>query len=124
MVLRLLSSAVPDDRDWIMKQINMYNEHYNDRRRHNGVQKYYWLILSDMPFEIAEPEILRQKEIIIDHLNRSYIKKSENDDIPLYVMRNVLARLPQYSYIKDRQPYIDEKSGRLRFDMDNKGEQK
>ena len=122
MVLRFLSFAVPDDRDWIMKQINMYNEHFSDRSRHSGVQKYYWLILSDMPIEIAEPEILRQRGVIIDLLNRSYIKKSENDDIPLYVMRNALARLPEYSYIKNRQPYIDEKSGRLRFTMDDKGE--
>jgi hypothetical protein len=71
-----------------------------------------------MPFEIAEPEILRQREIIIEHLNRRYLVKTENDDIPLYVMRNALARLPDYSHIKDRKPYIDEKSGRLRFNID------
>ena len=80
-------------------------------------EKYYWLILSDMPFEIAEPEIMRQRDIIIDHLNRSYLKKTENDDIPLYVMRNALARLPEYAYIKNRQPYVDEESGRWRLNM-------
>jgi len=62
--------------------------------------------------------ILRQREIIIEHLNRSYLVKTENDDIPLYVMRNTLARLPDYSFIKDRKPYVDEKSGRLRFNID------
>ena len=118
MVLRFLSFALPDDKDWIMKQINMYNSHFADRKRHSGVQKYYWLILSDMPFEIAEPEILRQRKIIIEHLNRSYLVKTENDDIPLYVMRNTLARLSDYSFIKDRKPYVDEKSGRLRFNID------
>jgi len=115
MVLRFLSFAAPQDKDWLQKQITVYNNHFADRRRHSGVQKYYWLILSDMPQEIALPEIQRQKEIILDHINRSYIIKNKSEDILLYVMRNTLARLPEYAHIKNRQPYIDEKSGRLRF---------
>jgi len=114
-VLRFLSFAATHDRDWIKKQIDVYNNHFADNRRHSGVQKYYWLILSDMPFDIAEPEILRQKDTIIDQINRSYVIKNGNEDILLCVMRNVLARLPEYSYIKDRKPYVDEKSGRLSF---------
>ena len=114
-VLRFLSFAAPHDKDWIQKQITIYNNHFADSRRHSGVQRYYWLILSEMPYDIAEPEILRQKETILDHINRSYVIKSGNEDILLYVMRNTLARLPEYSYIKDRRPYNDEKSGRLRF---------
>ena len=116
-VLRFLSFAVTDDRDWIKKQIAIYNNHFTDRRRHSGVQRYYWLILSDMPLDIAEPEILRQKEIIIGQLNQNYLMKTGNEDILLCVMRNTLARLPEYSYLKDRQPYVDKKDGRLRFNM-------
>ena len=117
-VLRFLSFAAPHDRDWIKKQITVYNSHFTDNRRHSGVQKYYWLILSDMPFDIAESEILRQRELIIDQLNRSYLIKNGNEDILLCVMRNTLARLPEYSYIKDRKPYVDEKSGRLIFSIE------
>jgi len=117
MVLRFLSFAATDDRGWIDKQINMYNNHYNDRPHHSGVQKYFWLILSDMPFDIAEPEIQRQKEHIIEHLNRNYLIKDGNEDVALCAMRNALARLPEYAYIKDRKPYVDEKSGRLQFDI-------
>ena len=117
MVLRFLSFAVTDDKDWIKKQIDMYNNHFADRHRHNGVQKYYWLILSDVPFDIAEPEIIRQKESIIDHLNRSYLIKNGNEDIAVYAMRNALARLPEYEYIKNRRPYVCKKNGRLRFNM-------
>ena len=116
-VLRFLSFAATHDKDWINKQIDIYNNHFADNRRHSGVQKYYWLILSDMPFEIAEPEIIRQKEKIIDHLNRSYTVKTRNEDILLCVMRNTLARLPEYSHIKDRQPYIDNKKGKLHFNL-------
>ena len=117
MVLRFLSFAATDDRDWIKKQIDMYNNHFADRRHHSGVQKYYWLILSDMPLEIAEPEILRQRDHIIDHLSRNYLIKDGNEDIALCAMRNALARLPEFSYIKDRRPYVSEESGRLQFDM-------
>jgi hypothetical protein len=95
----------------------MYNDHFNDRHRHNGVQKYYWLILSDMPFDIAGPELVRQKEHIVEHLSRSYLIKSGGEDISLCAMRNALARLPEYSYIKARRPYVSEKNGRLQFNM-------
>ena len=117
VVLRFVSSVMPTDTHWIKKQITGYNKHFNDRRWHSGVHKYYWLCLSDMPFEIAEHEINRQKERIIEQLSRSYLMKNENDDIPLYAMRNALARLPEYSYLKERRPYFDEKTKRLHFNM-------
>jgi hypothetical protein len=117
MVLRFLSFAVTQDRDWMQKQITMYNNHFADRRRHSGVQKYYWLILESLPLEIAEPEIWRQKEIILDQLSRSYKVKTGNEDLLLCTMRNALARLPEYSYIKDRKPDVDEKTGRLHFNL-------
>ena len=71
-----------------------------------------------MPFDLAEPEILRQKEIIINQLNKSYLMKTGIEDVLLCVMRNTLARLPEYSYIKKRQPYINKNNGRLCFNMD------
>jgi len=117
-VLRFLSFAAVGDREWVDKQISIYNNHFSDSRRHSGVQRYYWWVLSEMPFDIAQPEILRQKETIIDHLNRSYVIKNGSEDILLFVMRNVLARLPEYSYIKDRQPYVNEKTNRLHFNME------
>jgi len=117
-VLRFLSFAATHNRSWIQKQLDVYNNNFIDRRRHSGVQRYYWLILSDMPFDIAEPEIMRQKEHIIDQLNGSYLVKNGNEDVLLCVMRNTLARLPEYSYIKDRKPYVDEKTGRLKFNME------
>jgi hypothetical protein len=46
---------------------------------------------------------------------------SENDKtlhpVLVCVIRNVMARLPEYEYIKDRQPYVSDKDGRLYFDM-------
>ena len=68
-----------------------------------------------MPIDIAAPEIERQKDAIVDQLSRSHLMKTDSDDVPLYAMRNTLARLPEYAYIKDRKPYVD--SGRLKFDI-------
>jgi len=116
-VLRFLSFAVTHDKAWIAKQITVYNNHFADRRRHSGVQKYYWFILSELPLSIAQPEIVRQQERIIELLSRSYLVKNGGEDIQLYVMRNALARLPEYSYIKDRKPYAD-KNGRLKFNLE------
>ena len=116
-VLRFISFAAVHDKDWIDKQLTMYNRHFHDRKRHSGVQIYYWNILSEMPFVIAEPEIRRQKETIHDRITRSYRIKNGNEDLPLYVMRNTLARLPEYSHIGERKPYVDEKDGKLRFCM-------
>jgi len=117
-VLRFLSFAATHDRAWIAKQIAVYNNHFADRRRHSGVQKYYWFILSELPFDIAQPEILCQQEQMIEQLNRSYLVKNGDEDIQLYIMRNALARLPEFSHIKDRKPYAD-KTGRLIFNLEH-----
>jgi len=117
-VLRFLSFAATSDINWLNKQISVYNNHFADSRRHSGVQRYYWWILSEMPIDIALPEILRQKEAIIDHINRSYVIKNGNEDILLFVMRNVLARLPEYSDIKDRKPYVNARTNRLQFNIE------
>ena len=67
--LRFLSFAAPGDRDWIAKQLTVYNDHFGDRRRYSGVQKYYWMILADLPPDIAQLEIVRYKEQILDYLS-------------------------------------------------------
>ncbi|MCL2397718.1 MAG: hypothetical protein FWC93_06585 [Defluviitaleaceae bacterium] len=53
-----------------------------------------------MPFDIAERETVRQKEHIVDHLNRSYLIRDGNEYVALCAMHNALARLPKYEYIK------------------------
>ncbi|MCL2498956.1 MAG: hypothetical protein FWE90_01330 [Defluviitaleaceae bacterium] len=114
-VLRFVSFAVPEDVNWLDKQLTMYNKHFADHKRHSGVQRYFWFILSQMPYEHAEPQILRQRDTIIEQLNRSFLNRDGGCEIPIYVMRNTLARLPEFEYIKNRQPFTDAKSGRLRF---------
>ena len=56
--------------------------------------------------------------MILDHLSRSYLVKTGAEDVPLCVMRNTLARLPEFSYIKDRKPFVNVRTGRLQFDLE------
>jgi len=52
---------------------------------------------------------------------KSCVMNSEHDrtlhPVLLSILRNALARFPEYQYIKDRQPFISERDSRLHFDM-------
>ena len=96
VTLRFVSAVAPENTGWIKKQVNVFNSHYNDKRRSIGVMKYFWLCLSEMPLHIAEPEICRHKDDILSQLNRKP-KSADSDDSQLVltgVMQNTLARLP------------------------------
>jgi len=96
VTLRFISAIVPENMGWIKKQVNVFNSHYNDKRRPDGVLKYYWLCLSEMPLDIAEPEISRHKDNILSQLSRES-KNKDGDDSHLIltsVMQNTVARLP------------------------------
>jgi hypothetical protein len=122
-VLRFLAAVKPDDKAWLNKLAKKYNKHFSDAKRHSGVTGYYGLCLSELPIEIAEPEIMKRKDEMLRHLTRSSVMNSENDKInnPVWICmtRNCLCRLPEYEYIKNRQPYLNDKDGRLYFDMQN-----
>jgi len=114
-VLRFLTFAEPKNTRWMTKQIDVFNGHFADRKRHSGVLRYYWLCLSDMPEALAIPQIERQRDAILEQLGRSYLVKTGDEDIPLLVARNTLARLPAYADLRTRKPYVDERSGRMYF---------
>ncbi|MES9144006.1 hypothetical protein ABEP44_12815, partial [Cutibacterium acnes] len=77
--------------------------------------------LSELPLAIAEPEILRYKDVIVSQLNHSCVMNSEHDKtihpVIICMIRNLMARLPEYEYIKFREPYVYEKDNLLHFDM-------
>lgn len=126
IVLRFLAAVAPDDYVWINKLIDKINGNIDEKLRgknrvHGNLKWYFWLCLSELSFDIAESNILKYKDEILKQLNRSCVMNSENDKtihpVLICTIRNVMARLPQYAYIKNRQPYINEKDGRLHLDM-------
>ena len=121
IVLRFLAT-VSDDKEWIYKMIKYFNKYNGETKRHSGTVWYYWLCLSELTFETAKPEIDKYKNEMLNRLsNRSYVMNSDNDKnihpVILCILRNIISKYPEYEYIKDRQPYIKEKDGRLYFDM-------
>ena len=122
VTLRFLAATAPDETKWIQSRIDNYNRHYADKKRPWYCVWYYWLCLSELPFDIAKTEIEKYKSEMLNWLiNKSCVMNSEHDKTnhPVFFskLRNNLARCAEYKYIKDRQPYVNEKDGRLYFDM-------
>ena len=120
IALRFLITAAPEDEAWLRRLVAYWNQYNGETRRHSGTVWYYWLCLSELPLRIAAPELIRLADELAARLQKSYVMKSENDKthnpVLLCVLRNCLARLPMYEHIKNRQPFISEKDGRLHFD--------
>jgi len=54
IVLRFLAAAAPRETEWIKKQIDVYESHADDAKRHSGVNKYYLLCLSELKINRGE----------------------------------------------------------------------
>jgi len=110
VVLRFLAAVAPTQTEWMKKQISVFNGHYFNKKRHSGVLKYFWLCLSEVPFDLAEPEILRYKDNI---LNKSKRKSKNNSviDINLVltsVVKNTLSLLQKNSvYFESEQLMLE-----------------
>lgn len=121
IVLRFLAATAPNETSWIKERVDNFHNHFGEKHRHWGVKWYFWLCLSELPSVIAKPEILRYKNEILSQLNRSCVMNSEFDrtthPMIICMIRNVMARLPEYEYIKDREPFVSEKDNRLHFNM-------
>jgi hypothetical protein len=126
LVLRFIAAAAPDNTIWINKLVDKIGKNIGEKlkgknRVHGNLQWYYWLCLSELAYDTAEPELVRYKEEIYSRLTKSAVMNSESDKIHqpvlLCILKNCLCRFPEYVYLKDRQPYVSQKDGRLHFDM-------
>lgn len=121
LVLRFLCAAAPEDRNWIKSRIANYNNHAGEKKRPWFSLWYFWLCLSEMPPELALPEIERRREELEKKLRRSYVMNSPQDRAlhPMLVcmLRNLMSRLPEYSRIRGLAPSIDPRDGRVFLDV-------
>ena len=120
-VLRFFAAAKTNDKQWIKRLVVKIGKHIDDKRKCNGgTVGYYWLCLSELPLDVAEPELLRYKDAMYARLTKSLPVKGENDKtnnpVLFCVLRNCLSRLSEYAYLAERQPYVNEEDGRLYFD--------
>jgi hypothetical protein len=119
-VIRFFSVAALHDKPWIKRLVDKINKGI-DRKYKDNATAYYWLCLSELPYDIAEPGLLKYKNEFIARLEKSVSMNTEKakmyQSVFYYVYRDCLSAFSEYSYIKNRQPYVSEKDGRLCFDM-------
>jgi hypothetical protein len=123
IVLRFIGTVFSEEIQWMQKMIDGINRHLFEKKRHSGVNFYYWLALSELPINIAKPTIEGFSINLQKLIRRSFVMNSNHDKYAspfcYYALRNCLARLEEFAYIKDRKPYISEKDGRFHFNIDN-----
>ncbi|MCI9552950.1 MAG: hypothetical protein HFE94_05380 [Acutalibacter sp.] len=122
VVLRFLAAAAPEEEAWIQGRLDNFNRHYGEKKRPWFCLWYYWLCLSELPFERVRPQVDAYKDVMLNWLeNKSMVMHSEHDatvhPMLMHMLRDNVCRYPEYAYIKDRRPYVREKDGRLYFDM-------
>lgn len=119
IVLRFIATAFPEETELQQNLLHGIKAHFQDKKRHSGIVFYYRLILSELTSELALPEIYACKDTLLQQLVKSYVMNSDNDKyvntLDKYILRNCLSRLPEFDYIKEREPFISEKDGRLYF---------
>ena len=125
VVLRFLGACAPGETGWMRERIASFHHRYGEKKRPWFPKWYFWLCLSELPDEVALPEIERFRDETLPWLtSKSCVMHSENDraihPVLPCLLRNMLARLPEFSHIKTHKPYIDPLDGRLRFDMEGK----
>lgn len=123
VALRFLANCAPNETEWMRMRIGSFHHRYGEKKRTWHPLWYFWLCLSELPDALALPEItLYRDEAHARLTSKSYAMNSERDrtvhPVLLCILRNMLARLPEYAHIKDIQPYVDPRDGRLRFSVD------
>lgn len=121
IVLRFLAAAAPHETVWIKERLTNYHKYYDSKHRHWSVKWYYLLCLSELPVCIAEQELKCLKAELLEQLNSGYPMKTENaktfHPILLCILRNCLSRLPEYEYLSNNIPKVNEADGRLQLQV-------
>ena len=109
VTLRYISATAPKSEGWIYNLLSMYNfaapkrknSGYHGRNYTRYYIWYYWLCLSEMPFQIAERQIKLHKDEMLSYLNGGIKTKTDEDrilvPIKTAVIKNCLSKLPEYA---------------------------
>ena len=123
VVLRFLATAAPREHRWIRERIDNYNRHQAEKKRPWHSTWYYWLCLSELPYELVRNEVASHLPEIIPWLTtKSAAMNSENDrtihPVLLCIARNLVANMPEHAHIRTIQPTLCDRDGRLYLRID------
>lgn len=120
-VLRFLTAANRDDKAWMNRLVTKIHKGIDRQYKGNAIG-YYCLCLSELPYDVAEQGLLKYKNYMLEKLAKSVPMTTERNKLYqpalYYVMRNCLSRFAEFEYIKNREPYVSDKDGRLYFNVD------
>jgi len=91
-VLRFLAAAAPDETRWIRERIRVFRTHYDEKKRHSALMRYFFLCLSELPEVTAMDEIRRSATEMHRLLGRSY-PADRVSVMTVCAVRNALSRL-------------------------------
>lgn len=122
-VLRFLATAAPAEQSWIVERIDNYHRHKAEKKRTWHANWYFWLCLSELPYELVRHEIDEALPEMLPWLTtKSLAMNSEKDRIlhpvRLCTVRNVVGRMPGFTHIRHMQPQIAGRDGRLALHID------
>lgn len=124
--LRFLSAVKPMDDIWIEELLSPLGEIFSDIQGQAATNKnlpvfYFCLALSGIKSDMAVQMIRKRKDFLLTLLKRGWLTgPAENDKYtPLskYVLRNTLAGLPEFEYLRNAEIYISDKDGRCYCDV-------
>ncbi len=124
IVLRFLATTAVNNTRWIYDRISNYNKHKSDKKRPWYSKWYFWLCLSELPYDLVKGEIETYFNEVKPWLTtKSAVMNNDNDrlihPVILCILRNLISKIPEYSYIRDISPFLSEKDGRLYFRIDH-----
>lgn len=96
VALRFLANCAPGETGWMRRRIESFHHHYNEKKRPYYPLWYYWLCLSELPDELALPEISLYRDEVLARITKSFVMNSESDrtvhPVLLCILRNMLAK--------------------------------
>ena len=92
IVLRFIAAAAQDETEWIRSRMENHNRHCRDKKRTWYSLWYYWLCLSELPGDIAGPEIERYR----DEIRKCYTNKGYKHPLCPYILQNILSKYSEY----------------------------
>jgi hypothetical protein len=104
----------PGNNSWIKELLDPLGEMFINQKG-MGMKNYlpvwyFSLVLSELPIELVEEYIYKQKEFLKRMLTRGcLIGPWENDTyniIVLYIIRNTLCRIKEFEHIRDEKIFI------------------
>jgi len=126
VALRFLNAVRPDSKDWIEELLIPLGDAFTGSDSQNKPPRnlpvfYVCLTLSEIQSDVVVEMVRKRSDYLLGLLRRGWLTGPAELDtynvLRKYVVRNTLARLPEYEHIRNSQVYISDEDGRCYCDV-------